>query len=1073
MHGRQPSLRFWSSVSSLLLVRVLGVQSFQLIGSQHWCYDGKAYFGNSTPISFTSNDEERRIRESNNTWDEGPKIVRDTREGKSIKGAVQLLGKRGVQANLNFYARRLQQCVLAKSLAEGKKVHDHMRSAQFKPDIYLNNMLISMYSKCGSIEDANNVFQAMEDKDVVSWNAMISGYALHGRDQEAADLFYQMQREGLKPNQNTFISILSACQSPIALEFGEQIHSRIAKAGYESDVNVSTALINMYCKCGSLELARKVFNEMRERNVVSWTAMISGYVQHGDSREALALFRKLIRSGIQPNKVSFASILGACTNPNDLGEGLKLHAYIKQAGLEQEVLVGNALISMYSRCGSLANARQVFDNLRSLNRTTWNAMIAGYGEGLMEEAFRLFRAMEQKGFQPDKFTYASLLAICADRADLDRGKELHSQIASTGWQTDLTVATALISMYAKCGSPEEARKVFNQMPERNVISWNAFISCCCRHDLGKEAFQAFKQMRRDDVNPDHITFITLLNSCTSPEDLERGRYIHGKINQWGMLSNNHVANALISMYGRCGNLADAREVFYRIRRRDLGSWNAMIAANVQHGANGSAFDLFRKYRSEGGKGDKYTFINVLRAVANLEDLDAGRMIHGLVEKGGFGKDIRVLTTLIKMYSKCGSLRDAENVFSTVQEKDVVCWNAMLAAYAHSDRGQDALKLFQQMQLEGVNPDSSTYSTALNACARLTAVEHGKKIHAQLKEAGMETDTRVSNSLIEMYSRCGCLCSAKQVFEKMLSRDINSWNALIAGYCQNGQGNIALEYYELMLRASIVPNKATFTSILSSYAQLGEEEQAFDFLESIKKEWNMEPSEQHYAYMVAALGRAGLLKEAEEFIEEISAESAALMWESLLVACRIHLNVELAETAVEHLLDAKAQASPAVCEQLMSIYAAAGRWEDVSVLKTTMQEAGLVALKSCTIEVNSEFHNFIANHLSPQIGVQCKIEELVRKMTDRGFSLDPQYASNDSREKECLFFQCPELLAVAYGLEHTASGVSIRCVTDSRVTDPSHEMLKFISRAYDRGILVRDPNCFHIFEDGICSCGDYW
>lgn len=1055
------------------LYRVLGVQSSRFIGIRQWCYNGKAYFRNSTPMSLTPNEGRRRIQESGSTWDASAKVGRNTWKGKSIRGGVQLLGKRGVQANLNFYARRLQECVQAKSLAEGKNVHDHMRSAQFEPDIYLNNMLISMYSKCGSIEDANNVFQSMEDKDVVSWNAMISGYALHGRGQEAVDLFYQMQREGLKPNQNSFISILSACQTPIVLEFGEQIHSHITKAGYESDVNVSTALINMYCKCGSLELARKVFNEMRERNVVSWTAMISGYVQHGDSKEAFVLFQKLIRSGTQPNKVSFASILGACTNPNDLEQGLKLHAYIKQAGLEQEVLVGNALISMYARCGSLANARQVFDNLRSPNRVSWNAMIAGYGEGFMEEAFRLFRDMQQKGFQPDRFTYASLLAICADRADLNRGKELHSQIVRTAWEADVTVATALISMYAKCGSLEEARKVFNQMPEKNAVSWNAFIACCCRHGSEKEAFQVFKQMRRDDVIPDHVTFITLLNSCTSPEDFERGRYIHGKIDQWGMLSNNLVANALISMYGRCGKLADAREVFYRIRRRDLGSWNAMIAAYVQHGANGSAFDLFIKYKSEGGKGDKYTFINVLRAIANLEDLDAGRKIHGLVEKAGLEKDIRILTTLIKMYSKCGSLRDAYSVFKNVQEKDVVCWNAMLAAYNHSDHGQDALKLFQQMRLEGVNPDSATYTSVLNACARLGAIEHGKKFHTQLKEAAMETDTRVSNALIEMYSRCGCLSSANEVFEKMSRRNTNSWNALIAGYCQNGQGNVALEYYEHMLRASISPNKATFTSILSSYAQLGEEEQAFDFLESIKEEWNMEPSEQHYACMVAALGRASLLKEAEEFIEEISSESDALMWESLLVACRIHHNVGLAETAVEHLLDVKAQSSPAVCEQLMNIYAAAGRWEDVSVIKATMREAGLLAPKSCTIEVNSEFHTFMTNHFSPQIGVEDKIEELVWKMMDKGFLLDPHYAPNDSREKERLFSHCPELLAVAYGLEHTPPGVLVRCVTDSPVTDPSHRMLKFISKAYNRGIFVRDPNCLHNFKDGICSCGDYW
>lgn len=1021
-------------------------------------------------MAVTSDDRMRSQQESgtvSNTsakgvggmWNEVPK--------EAVQISDNLVG-RGVQANWRHYARLLQECAKEKSLAEGRRIHDRMRRKQIQPDTYLSNMLISMYAKCGSVEEAHKVFQAMVDKDVISWNAMISGFAMHGQGQEAVDHYYQMQREGFKPNKNTFLSIISAIGSPTVLEFGEQIHRTIIKAGFEADVTVGTALINMYCKCGSLEPARKIFNEMREPNVVSWTAMISGYAHQGHSKEAFSLFKKLVQSGIQPNKISFASILGACTNFNDLEQGQQLHTYIKRAGLEQEQLVGNALISMYARCGSLSNAREVFDNLRSPNRISWNAMIAGYGEGHMDEAFRLFKRMQQKKIQPDRFTYASLLSIVAGGADLERGKELHSQIVRTGWQSDVTVATALISMYTKCGSLEEASKVFNQMPEKNVVSWNAFIASCCRHGSAKEAFEVFKQMRRANVNPDHVTFMTLLHACSSPEALVDGRFLHDRIARWGMLSNNDVANALISMYGRCGSLADAREVFYRIKTRDVGSWNAMIAVFVQHGANEAAYELFRKYRREGGKCDKYTFISALTAIANLGDLDSGRKVHALVEKSGMGEDIQILTTLIKMYSKCGSLGDACSVFNKILERDVVCWNAMLAAYARSGHGQDALKLFQRMQSEGVKPDSATYATVLNACAGLGALEHGRSIHSLLKDAGLETDTHVSNALIDMYSKCGCLSSAIQVFKKMSKRDLYSWNALMAGFSQNGQGSDALKCYERMLRAGFLPSKATFTSVLSSYGQLGEAEEAFDFLESIKEKWNIEPSEEHYACMVSALGRGGLLKEAEEFIEEISLESDALMWESLLVACRIHQNAELAETAAEHLLDAKAQASPSVCEQLLSIYSAAGRWDDVSVMRATMEETGMMVPGRCTIEVNSELHTFTTNNTNPGVDdVQEKLENFVNEITDKGFSLSLQ-------ERGVLFSRSAELLAVAFALNHTPSGTPVRCVADTRLTDLSHKMLKFISRTYDRNIFVRDSNCFHNFRPGHdCSCGDYW
>ncbi|KAG0631905.1 hypothetical protein M758_1G288800 [Ceratodon purpureus] len=1079
MRGRQPVSRLWTRVSSPLITRVFGLESSCLIDVRQRRHYGAVQFSPDVPVSVDSKDGARSRQEVGATRTApkgGGDISKERLEKEGVQGLSEL-DRRGAQASWKRYARLLQECANAKSLAEGRKVHDHMRSNQYKPDIYLSNMLISMYAKCGSIEEAYSVFQAMEYKDVISWNAMISGFALHGRGQEAIDHFYLMQRQGLKPNKNTFVSILSAIGSPIVLDLGEQIHSRIIKAGFEADVTVGTALINMYCKCGSVELARKVFNGMRERNVISWTAMISGYAQQGNSDEAFLLFRKLVRSGIQPNKISFASILGACTSPKDLEQGQEFHEYIKRAGLEQELIVGNALISMYARCGNLSNARQVFDNMQSHNRISWNAMIAGYGGGYMEEAFRLFKRMQQKGFQPDRFTYSSLLAICADRADLERGKELHSQIVRTGWLSDVTVATALISMYIKCGLLEEAREVFNKMPEKNVVSWNAFIAGCCRLGSEKEALKVYRQMRRADVSPDHVTFITLLNACSGPEALEEGRFVHDRIVKWGMLSNNNVANALISMYGRCGSLADAREVFYRIRTRDLGSWNAMIATYVQHGANEAAFELFRKFRRERGRGDKYTFISVLKAIANLGDLDAGRKVHALVEKNGLGEDIQILTTLIRMYSKCGSLADACSAFNKILERDAVCWNAMLAAYVQGGHCQDALKWFQLMQSEGVKPDIATYTCILNACAGLGALEHGKNIHTQLKEDGLEADIRISNALIEMYSQCGCLGSAILVFKKMPKRDLNSWNALIAGYSQNGQGSDALKYYELMLRAGFLPNKTTFTSVLSSYGQLGEVDDAFDFLESIKEEWDFEPSEEHYARMVDGLGRAGLVKEAEEFIEEISTESTASMWESLLGACRIHHNVELAETAAEHLLDAKAQASPAVCEQLLSVYTAAGRWEDVSVIKATMEESGIVVPKRCTIEVNGEFHTFTINDPNPELdSSQNMLDELVNEMMDKGFLLEMMDKGFllEPQERGVLFSHCPEMLAVAYALNHTPPGAPVRCVSDTRVADLSHKMLKFVSRTCNRNIFVRDANCFHNFRPGhACSCGDYW
>ena len=1048
-------------------------------GCNQWDHNGTLHCRACAHTSTSAYRVDEREREGVGAWNftsKGGGFMQ--RERKVAMQMLENMDQQGVKAHWGVYAQLLQECTKHKLLTEGRQVHDHMLKNQFKPDTFLGNTLISMYAKCGSMADAYEVFQAMEDKDVVSWNAIIAGYAHHRQGQEAIDHFWEMQRQGLKPNRNTFVSILSACVSPTALELGTRIHVRMEKAGYATDVVAGSALISMYCRCGSLADARKVFDKMPEKNVVSWTALISGYAQQGQSKEAFSLFQKLKKQGVKPNVVTFISILGACVSSEHLEQAKQIHSRIKNEGLEQEVNLGNALVSMYARCGSIHDAQEVFDTLLRPDAISWNALIAGYGEaGNLEECFRLFRWMLMKGFEPDKFTYSSLLATCAKHKALKEGKELHARIVKTGGKPDVTIGTALISMYANCGSLADARKVFDEMSERNVVSWNAIIASCIRFGSAKESFEIFLQMQQDGVIPDPVTFITLLNGCNSPETLEMGRYLYSDILQRGTLFNrgfflnNPVANALLSMYARCGSLYDARDVFYRIRKRDLSSWNAMITAYIQHGRNQEAYELFKKFQGEGGKGDKYTFLGVLRAIGNLGLLEKGRRLHGLVEEIGLREDIHILTTLISMYSKCGSLDEARSVFEKISTRDVVCWNALLAAYAHNDHGSEALTLYREMQREGVKPDKATFSSALNACASFGALEYGKKIHSEL-EPDVESDIRVSNALIEMYSKCGSLIQAKQVFNRMPKRDANSWNAIIAGYCQVGQGKDALRHYKQMQRAGVKPDNVTFTNVLAAYGLLGEDEEGFDFLESIR-EWNMEPTEKHYAGMVEILGRAGLLREAEEFIDEVSLDSDTLLWEALLVASAVHNDLELAEKVAEQLLDLDPDTYSTVCEHLSNVYAAAGRWEDVAVLKNTMAETGILKPKSCKLELNNELHTVTANYVpdTKKEEIFDKLEELAAKMRDAGFELGIQSEPHQARDGS--LHDHPELVAMAFNLVSTPPGTPVRFVINGRMSNLSHSVAKFISKTYSLEIFVRDDNCFHHFRGSICSCRGYW
>ena len=237
------------------------------------------------------------------------------------------------------------------------------------------NALVNMYAKCGSIRDAQLVFDLMGTRDVISWHAMIAGYAQHGHCKEAFEVIYQMQRVGMKPDQITYMSVLNACACPAALECGKEVHAHIIDTGLQSDVRVETALVNMYAKCGSIRDARLVFDKISKRDVISWNAMIAGYVQHGHCEEALEVFCQMQQLGTKPDQITYMSILNACACPTALERGKEVHAHIIDTGYEIDVCVGNALVNMYSKCGSLRDARLVFDKMGKRDVISWNALI--------------------------------------------------------------------------------------------------------------------------------------------------------------------------------------------------------------------------------------------------------------------------------------------------------------------------------------------------------------------------------------------------------------------------------------------------------------------------------------------------------------------------------------------------------------------------------------------------------------------------------------------------------------------------------------------------------------------------
>ncbi|KAJ7528005.1 hypothetical protein O6H91_16G079900 [Diphasiastrum complanatum] len=799
-------------------------------------------------------------------------IISAYADSGEVEEAIHLfhqMQETGLAPDKVLFVPLLKACARQAALEKGRQLHSYIIKRGFQSDVIVGSTLVNMYAKCGCTEDARELFDNMSERNVVSWNAMIAGYAQNGLGKEALALYEQMKQEGVQPDNVTFALLLNACASLAALEQGKRLHSEIIERGFQLDVVVGNTLVDMYAKCGCTEDARELFDNMSERNVVSWTAMIAGYAQHGLGKEALALYEQMKQEGMQPNNVTFVLLLKACASLAALEQGKQLHSEIIRRGFQLDVVVGSTLVDMYAKCGCTEDARELFNNMSERDVVSWTAMIAGYAKnGLGKEALALYEQMKQEGMQPNNVTFVFLLKACANLAALEQGKQLHSEIIKVGFQSDVVVGSTLVDMYAKCGCTEDARKLFDNMSEPDVVSWTAMIAGYAHNGLGKEALALYEQMKQEGVQPDNVTFVLLLKACASLAALEQGKQLHSEIIKRGFQSDVVVGNTLVDMYAKCGCTEDAQELFDSMSERDVFSWNAMIAGYAQNGLGKEALALYEQMKQEGMQPNNVTFVLLLNTCASLAALEQGRQLHSEIIKRGFQSDVVVGNTLVDMYAKCGCTEDAQELFNNMSERDVVSWNSIIAGYAQNGLGKEALALYEQMKQEGMQPNNVTFVLLLNACASLAALEQGKHLHSEIIKRGLQSDVVVGNTLVDMYAKCGCTKDARELFDNMSERDLVSWNAMIAGYAQNGLGMEALALFEQMQREGTKPNEVTYVSVLSACAHSGLVDQGRYVFDSMCKTHGVTPTKEHYACMVDLLGRAGCLAEAELFINKM-------------------------------------------------------------------------------------------------------------------------------------------------------------------------------------------------------------
>jgi pentatricopeptide repeat protein len=538
-----------------------------------------------------------------------------------------------------------------------------------------------------------------------------------------------------------------------------------------------------------------------------------------------------------------------------------------------------------------------------------------------------------------------------------------------------------------------------------------------------------------------------------------------------------VENTLVTMYAKGGSIDDARKVFERMHKHDRVSWNAIIAGYSQTGNNEVALKLFQSMRHAGMDLDYITFTCVLGVCANLEALEFGKLVHATILKAGFVSNAFVSNAIVTMYAKCRNIEAAEKMFQHLSFRDVVSWNAMITGFDQNECGEEALKCLCQMQRSGMKPNEFTFISVLSSCANLAALEQGRQVFACVIKARFDSDVSVANTLLTMYAKCGRIKDSHKIFDKMFNRNVVTWNAIIARYAQHGYGMEARYLFEQMQSEGMKPDEITFIGVLSACSHVGLLDEGRWYFDSMTHGHGIIPRAEHYACMVDLLGRAGCLKEAEEFIYKMAFQPSALVWRTLLGACRVYGNMQLGKRAAEHLLELEPN-DAASYVLLSNIYAAAGRWDDRAKIIKMMKDRDVKKEPGRSwIEVKSRVHTFVVEDRShPQMSdIYAKLDELTRQIEQVGYVPDMNFILHDveQEQKQHSLGYHSEKLAIAFGLISTPSGTSIRIMKNLRVCGDCHTATKFISKVVRREIVLRDANRFHHFKDGMCSCRDYW
>ncbi|XP_068662259.1 pentatricopeptide repeat-containing protein At1g56690, mitochondrial-like [Aristolochia californica] len=703
---------------------------------------------------------------------------------------------------------------------------------------------------------------------------------------------------------------------------------------------------------------------------------------------------------------------------------MRCSAICCQCYLNDAILFANSRISRYTWLGEIRTARRIFDELPHKSIVSWNSIISGYFQnGHPDEARRLFDKMPERNL--------------------------------ASWN-------GMVSGYVKNGMLKDAIRIFDMMPQRNIVSWTAMIRGYVQQGITSEAESLFRQMPQKNV----VSWTVMLGGLIQDGRIDDARLLFDQMPEKDVVARTNM----ISGYCQEGRVADARKIFDEMPRRNIITWTTMISGYAHNSRVEIAHKLFEVMPEK----NEVSWTAMLTGYVNCMRVEEAMKLFEMMPN----KSLTPCNVMLRGLGENGKVSEARRIFDLMEEKDDGTWSAMIKGYERSGRELEALDTFRCMQRVGVKANYPALISILSVSSTLACLDHGKEIHAEVVKLGFNTDVFVASALITMYIKCGNLVRAETIFRFFASKDVVMWNSMVTGYAQHGLGNDALRVFSEMCALGLLPDDITFVGVLSACSYTGKVKEGKKFFNLMVSDYKLEPKAQHYACMVDLLGRAGHISEAMNLINNMPIEADAVVWGSFLGACRTHMNMEFAEIAAKKLMGLEPKNSgPYVL--LSHIYASKGRWKDVEDLRHVMKLRKVRKSPGCSwIDVEKKVHMFTGGDAvdhPEHKAIIGMLEKLSGMLRDWGYCPESRFVLHDvdEEQKEHNLSYHSEKLALAYGLLKVPKGLSIRIMKNLRVCGDCHLVFKLISKITGRQIILRDANRFHHFEDGSCSCGDYW